>query len=82
MPPVDGRDTTGEVIPSVHGTDGLVGISVQGVLTAIDDMVFNTTSELSEFPFNEDMNSGDTIGIGESFSLLFLSCLCGVVLMD
>lgn len=72
MPPADGHDTTGEVIPSVHGTSGLVGISVQGSVPDLDDRVFNTTSELSEFPFNEDMNSGDTIGIGERFYLFLV----------
>ncbi|EIM83276.1 aryl-alcohol-oxidase from pleurotus Eryingii [Stereum hirsutum FP-91666 SS1] len=63
VPPADGHNTAGEVIPSIHGTNGLVGISVQGLLPNLDGRIFNTTSELSEFPFNEDMNSGDTIGI-------------------
>lgn len=67
VPTSDGRDTDGELVASIHGTSGLVGISSQNVLTDIDGRVINTTSELSEFPFNEDMNSGNTIGIGEYF---------------
>lgn len=65
-PPSDGRDVTGEVDPSVHGTSGLVGISPQSVTTNLDPFVIGTTSELAEFPFNEDANSGNTIGVGES----------------
>ncbi|KAI9459890.1 aryl-alcohol-oxidase from pleurotus Eryingii [Lactarius psammicola] len=52
VPPPDGHDTRGEVNPEFHGSNGPVKISV-----------FNTTL-LAEFPFNQDMNSGNPLGIG------------------
>ncbi|KAI9435498.1 alcohol oxidase [Lactarius indigo] len=61
--PSDGHDTTGEVDPSIHGSDGPVKISVQD-RTALDSRIFNTTTQLAEFPFNEDTNSGNPLGIG------------------
>lgn len=70
VPTSDGRDTSGQLVPSIHGTSGLVGISSQNVLTGIDGRVIKTTTELREFPFNEDMNSGNTIGVGE-YSLMY-----------
>ncbi|KAI0057917.1 alcohol oxidase [Artomyces pyxidatus] len=62
-PPVDGHNTAGDIDPSVHGTDGPLGISL-GESLSTDGMVTRTTRQLSEFPFNVDMNSGNTIGIG------------------
>ncbi|KAI9435477.1 aryl-alcohol-oxidase from pleurotus Eryingii [Lactarius indigo] len=61
--PSDGHNTTGEVDPSIHGSNGPVKISVQDA-TALDSRVFHTTTQLSEFPFNKDMNSGNPLGIG------------------
>ncbi|KAF8259333.1 aryl-alcohol-oxidase from pleurotus Eryingii [Lactarius quietus] len=63
VPPPDGHNTTGEIDPANHGSDGPVEISVQD-RTPLDSRIFNTTTQLSEFPFNEDANSGDPIGIG------------------
>ncbi|KAF8259334.1 alcohol oxidase [Lactarius quietus] len=63
VPPSDGHNTTGEINPAIHGSNGPVEISVQ-YGTSLDSRVFNTTMQLAEFPFNEDMNSGDPIGIG------------------
>ncbi|KAI9435482.1 aryl-alcohol-oxidase from pleurotus Eryingii [Lactarius indigo] len=63
VPPPDGHNTTGEVDPIVHGSNGPVKISVQDT-TALDSRIFNTTTQLAEFPFNEDMNSGNPLGIG------------------
>ena len=63
VPPPDGHNTTGEINPAIHGLNGPVAISVQDT-TSIDSRVFNTTTQLAEFPFNEDMNSGDPLGIG------------------
>ncbi|KAH9056750.1 hypothetical protein EDB87DRAFT_1191724 [Lactarius vividus] len=40
-----------------------VKISVQDT-TSLDSRIFNTTKQLAEFPFNEDMNSGNPLGIG------------------
>ncbi|KAI9435478.1 aryl-alcohol-oxidase from pleurotus Eryingii [Lactarius indigo] len=63
VPPPDGHNTTGEVDPSIHGSNGPIKISVQD-RTALNPRVFNTTTQLAEFPFNEDMNSGTPLGIG------------------
>ncbi|EIM82202.1 alcohol oxidase [Stereum hirsutum FP-91666 SS1] len=63
-PPADGRDTTGEIIPADHGTDGPVMISLTGYTEGTDSLVLNASADLSsEFPYNEDVNSGDSIGI-------------------
>ena len=63
VPPPDGHNTTGEINPMIHGLNGPVEISVQDT-TPLDSRIFNTTMQLAEFPFNEDANSGDPIGIG------------------
>ncbi|KAI9435479.1 aryl-alcohol-oxidase from pleurotus Eryingii [Lactarius indigo] len=63
VPPSDGHDTTGEVDPSIHGLNGPIKISVRD-RTALDSRIFNTTTQLAEFPFNEDMSSGNPLGIG------------------
>ena len=63
VPPPDGHNTTGEINPAIHGLNGPVEISVQDT-TPLDSRIFNTTMQLAEFPFNEDANSGDPIGIG------------------
>ncbi len=62
--PPDGHDTTGEINPAIHGSNGPVKISVQDT-TPLDSRIFNTTAQLAEFPFNQDMNSGNPLGIGE-----------------
>ena len=64
VPPPDGHDTTGEINPAIHGFNGPVEISVQNIAVPISSRIFNTTAELPEFPFNEDMNSGDPLGMG------------------
>lgn len=49
-----------------HTISGPIETSLTGSLFPGDIRVFNTTSLLPlEYPFNEDYNSGDTIGIGE-----------------
>ncbi|KAH9039645.1 aryl-alcohol-oxidase from pleurotus Eryingii [Lactarius pseudohatsudake] len=63
--PQDGHDTAGEIDPSIHGSNGPVKISVQDT-TPLDSRIFNTTMQLAEFPSNEDMNSGNPLGIGWS----------------
>jgi len=66
VPPADNHNTTGEYTPSVHGTNGPLLISVGGSVPApIDPRVIATTQEMAaEFPFNQDMNSGNVLGIG------------------
>jgi len=45
-------------------------MSLSGFSTYLDGSVIQTTHELaSEFPFNEDMNSGNPIGMGKLESL-------------
>ncbi|KAI0063373.1 alcohol oxidase [Artomyces pyxidatus] len=66
VPPADGHNTAGQIIPSIHGTNGPVQISVQGYPTDLDSRVFATTRELPEFPFNEDTSSGNPLGISWS----------------
>ena len=50
-----------------RGCAGVVNISVPGVPLPIDPRGINASQQLStQFPFNLDYNSGDTIGFGES----------------
>ncbi|KAH9020671.1 aryl-alcohol-oxidase from pleurotus Eryingii [Lactarius hengduanensis] len=63
VPPPDGRDTTGEIDPSIHGSSGPVKISLHD-RTPLDSRIFKATSQLAEFPFNKDMNSGSPLGFG------------------
>ncbi|KAJ7457809.1 aryl-alcohol-oxidase from pleurotus Eryingii [Mycena latifolia] len=63
-PPVDHHNTTGQFNPAVHGFDGITTVSLAGFPTPIDGRVIETTSQLGEFPYNEDMNSGYHLGIG------------------
>ncbi|KAL0575086.1 hypothetical protein V5O48_006889 [Marasmius crinis-equi] len=63
-PPTDGRNTTGEVIPSVHG-NGPVLTSLPGYPSEIDPLVVGTAKSLGgRFKYNEDNNAGDMIGFG------------------
>jgi hypothetical protein len=48
-----------------HGTEGLLQVSLPGFPTVLDQRVLDTTKELSEFPFTEEMNSGTTLGLGK-----------------
>ncbi|KZT29324.1 GMC oxidoreductase [Neolentinus lepideus HHB14362 ss-1] len=64
-PPADGHNTTGQINPALHGTSGPLEISVYGYANELDDKVVQTTKELSdEFPYNEDQNSGNPLGVG------------------
>ncbi|KAF8962410.1 hypothetical protein BDZ97DRAFT_1939825 [Flammula alnicola] len=66
VPPVDGHNTTGQYIPSLHSTTGVTSVSLPGFNQTIDPRVIATTQQLAEFPFNEDMSGGDQplLGIG------------------
>ena len=49
---------------------GPVNISLPAQLIGTDNRVLQATQQLSsEFPFNIDYNSGDTIGIGKALDL-------------
>lgn len=62
--PADHHNTSGQFIPSVHGYHGAVDVSLPGFPTPLDKRVIASTQETPEFPFNQDMNSGDVLGIG------------------
>ncbi|PPQ80124.1 hypothetical protein CVT25_001423 [Psilocybe cyanescens] len=67
VPPVDGHNTTGQFIPSLHGFNGMVSVSLPGNNQSVDSRVLAATRQLgSEFAFNEDMSGGDRslLGIG------------------
>ncbi|KAG2107386.1 aryl-alcohol oxidase-like protein [Suillus discolor] len=65
VPPTDNRSVVGEVDPSVHGKKGPVQVSLGGFVSGVDRRVIDTTRELDcEFPYNVDMNSGYTLGLG------------------
>ncbi|KAJ6494975.1 aryl alcohol oxidase [Mycena vulgaris] len=63
-PPVDHHNTAGQFNPAVHGFNGINSVTLQGFASPIDSRVIETTQQVSEFPFNLDMNSGNPIGIG------------------
>ncbi|KAF7376528.1 GMC oxidoreductase [Mycena sanguinolenta] len=58
------NETTEKFNPAVHGYDGINTVSLQGFPNIIDSRVIQTTTELAQFPFNLDMNSGYPLGIG------------------
>ncbi|KAF8078191.1 GMC oxidoreductase-domain-containing protein [Lyophyllum atratum] len=64
IPPADHHDTTGEYNPSFHSVEGINSVSLPGYPQAINGRVIQTTSDLDEFPFNRDMNSGNLLGLG------------------
>jgi len=65
VPPADGRDTTGEWDPSLHGKDGIAALSLPGYKTPFDARVLAAMKEKpNEFPFVLDQNSGNPLGTG------------------
>ncbi|KIM43770.1 GMC oxidoreductase [Hebeloma cylindrosporum] len=66
VPANDGHNTAGQFIPSLHGFDGEVSVSLPGFNLSIDARVMATTGQLPEFPYNEDTSGGDhsLLGIG------------------
>ncbi|KAF9458880.1 aryl-alcohol-oxidase from pleurotus Eryingii [Collybia nuda] len=67
--PADHHDTTGEFLPSLHGTSGPISVSLGGNPTPLDSRVIATTEEFpTEFPFNPDTIGGDILGIGWAFA--------------
>jgi hypothetical protein len=68
VPPVDGHNTTGQLIPSIHGFNGVMGVSLPGFNESTDTRVMQTTGQLpSEFPYNEDMSGVDRSLLGLGF---------------
>ncbi|KAG7100217.1 hypothetical protein E1B28_001992 [Marasmius oreades] len=64
-PPADHHNTEGQYNPAVHGHDGVNSDSLPGFPTPIDERFMRGAQELSnEFPYNEDYNSGNHLGLG------------------
>ncbi|KAF7798262.1 hypothetical protein EIP86_009479 [Pleurotus ostreatoroseus] len=64
VPPADNHSTPGLVNPADHGF-GPVQISLPALPTELDDRVINTSKASGgEFPFNIDVQSGTTVGVG------------------
>lgn len=64
VPPADGHDTTGQVIPSVHG-NGPVEVSVPGFPLPLDDIVLSASRQVGGiWQYNEDINAGNGLGTG------------------
>ena len=65
VPPQDGHNTTGQVIPQLHGF-GPVEISLPDFPSVIDGRILDTVrASGAEFPFNEDFQSGNSVGVGQ-----------------
>ncbi|KAG6837351.1 hypothetical protein H0H93_010953 [Arthromyces matolae] len=63
--PADQHNTTGQYDPSVHGFTGMTSVGLAGYPQSIDSRVLNTSNLLgSDFAFNLDQNSGNSIGLG------------------
>ena len=70
VPPADNRSTLGGVDPRDNGF-GPVEISLPGSPTEIDQRVLNTSKmSTMDFPFNEDLNSGNAVGIGSYLGMI------------
>ncbi|KAF8971824.1 hypothetical protein BDZ97DRAFT_1693110 [Flammula alnicola] len=67
VPPVDGHDTAGQFIPSLHGFNGVTSVSLPGFNSSIDTRVMATTGQLAEFPYNEDTSGGSQSLLGVGF---------------
>jgi len=65
--PVDGHDTTGQVIPSAHGF-GPVNISLFSYPKPIQGSIIETSKRSvdAKFKYNQDNNAGDNLGWGRS----------------
>ncbi|KAF2730513.1 aryl-alcohol-oxidase from pleurotus Eryingii [Polyplosphaeria fusca] len=60
--PADGRDITNETIKSAHGY-GPVEVSVSGYPVPLDSLVVDASKNMGgRFTFNQDINTGDTLG--------------------
>ena len=64
MQSADHHNSTSQFDPAFHNFNGPLLVSLPGNPADLDGRVIQTTQELEEFPFNFDMNSGDTLGIG------------------
>ncbi|KAF5318100.1 hypothetical protein D9619_012067 [Psilocybe cf. subviscida] len=68
VPPIDGHNTTDEIIPADHGFNGMLPTSLPGFNQTIDSRVLQTIQQLpDDFPYNEDMSGGDHSLLGFGF---------------
>ena len=66
-------NATSKFVSNMHGTSGPVGVGLPQVSLPIDQLALNAQQELSsEFKYNQDLNSGDMIGMS---ALCFLCAL-------
>ena len=64
MDPRDNHSTAGEVDPRAHGY-GPIEVDLPNFPTVIDQRVVDASKmSSSEFPFNIDINAGDSVGFG------------------
>jgi hypothetical protein len=64
-PPSDHHNTTGFADPRFHG-NGPVQVSLPAFQLPLDSLVVNASKILGgRFPFNVDMQSGDSVGFSE-----------------
>ncbi|THH15004.1 hypothetical protein EW146_g5405 [Bondarzewia mesenterica] len=66
--PADNHNTTGQFLPGAHGFHGTLLTSLPGYPMPIDDLVLNATTQVPGYPYNEDMNQGNELGIGWAYS--------------
>jgi choline dehydrogenase-like flavoprotein len=48
----------------VHSSQGLLGVSLPSITVSYDDHVIGVTKQLAEFPYRQDMNGGNPLGVG------------------
>ncbi|KAG6866545.1 hypothetical protein C0991_002030 [Blastosporella zonata] len=72
-PPADHHNITGQFDSSVHSFDGMNSVSLAGFPSSIDSRVMNSSALLGgDFNFNLDQNSGNSLGLGWSYTRLLL----------
>lgn len=60
------QNASTKFVKSLHSTKGPVGAGLPQVHLALDDILLEAQQEVAdEFPYNQDVNSGDMIGFSE-----------------
>jgi hypothetical protein len=63
--PADGHGLEDRWDENAHSTNGLLSVTIGGYDLPSDSRILEATNEFpNEFPYNADMNTGDTIGVG------------------
>ena len=64
-------NASSKFVSAMHSTKGPVGVGLPQVSLPIDQIALNAQQELSdEFKYNQDVNSGDMIGMSACFTYL------------